>query len=393
MNYKPFPKYIPFSPPWITAKEENAVLDTLRSSWITTGPKTTRFEEAVAKYVHNKHGVATFSCTDAMHISLKALGVKEGDEVITSPFTFASTAHVICYHRAKPVFVDVDPDTFNIDPQLIEKKITKRTKVILPVHFGGQPAEMDEIKIIAKKHKIRIMEDAAHAIGAEYKGKKIGSIGDITCFSFYATKNITTAEGGMAVTSDPDWARRMRILTMYGISDARQIWHNRYSKKGGIHYDVCELGYKCNMTDICASLGLEQLKRLDYFNNIREQYANIYDLAFRDKAVLTTPIIRPYVKSARHLYPLLLNLDYFKITRDELVNVLKKNNIGTSVLFKPLHLHSYYSKSFGLKFGDFPVSENLFERVICLPISPKLSKSAIKQIADAILYFTNKYKR
>lgn len=393
MKFKKSKKFIPFSPPWISAEDERAVLHTLRSSWITTGPKVKRFEDALVEYTGSAHAVATFSCTDAMSIALKVLGIKKGDEVITSPFTFASTAHVICYHGAKPVFVDVEPDTFNIDPDKIPVKINERTKAILPVHFGGQPAEMDDILDIAVKGKLFVMEDAAHALGGVYRNKKIGSIGDITCFSFYATKNITTAEGGMAVTDNVEWARRMRILTMYGISDARKIWQNRYSKHGSIHHDIVELGYKCNMTDICAALGIQQLKRIDYFIRIRERFARIYDKAFGGHPAFSIPVIRPYVKSARHLYPLLLNLDYLDISRDDLVNKLKDNNVGASVLFRPLHLHSYYAKILKHKSGDFPVAESLFERVVCLPISPKLGEVSIRKTAETVLWLAERFKR
>ncbi len=393
MEFKKPSEYIPFSPPYMDSSEEEEVIATLRSGWITTGPKVKLFERAVAEYVNAKYAAAAFSCTDAMLIALHVLGIKEGDEVITSPYTFASTGHVICYRRAKPVFVDVDPETFNIDPEKIEEKITSATKAIIPVHFAGHSCEMDPILDIAKKYKIKIMEDAAHAIGTEYKGRKIGSIGDITCFSFYVTKNITTAEGGMAVTDNEDWAKAMQILTMYGISDAREIWNKRYSQAGSIHHDITELGYKCNMTDLCASMGIHQLEKLNRFNELREKYAGIYNRAFENHHGLQTPVIKPYTKSSRHLYPLLLNLDYISIDRDSFVNSLKEINIGTSVLFRPLHLHTYYLSLLNHRYGDFPVAENLFERVVCLPLSPKLEESAIHKAAEGVLYLLEKHKK
>lgn len=393
MEFKKTEKYILFSPPWIGSEEEQEVLASLRSGWITTGPKVKEFEKQVAEYTGAKHAVATFSCTDAMLIALCVLGVKEGDEVITSPYTFASTGHVICHLGAKPVFVDVEADTFNIDHQKIEKKITSKTKAIFPVHYAGHSCDMDPILQIAQKYKLYVVEDAAHAIGSEYKSRKIGILGDITCFSFYATKNLATSEGGMALTDNEEWANRMRILTMYGISDAREIWQKRYTKAGSVHHDIVELGYKCNMTDICAAIGIPQLAKLDRFNQIREEFATIYNNAFKNHSGLQIPIVKEYAKSNRHLYPLLLNLDFLDTDRDSFIEALKEINIGTSVLFMPLHLHSYYAKTLGHVYGDFPVAENLFERVVCLPISPKLGDATINKVAEGILYLLEKYKR
>ena len=386
-------KYISFSPPALGEEEEREVLDSLRSGWITTGPKVKEFEKKVAEYGQSKEAVATFSCTDAMHLALNTLGIQEGDEVITTPYTFASTGHVICYQRAKPIFIDVERDSFNIDPKKIEEKITPNTKAILPVHFAGHACDMDPILEIAEKHSLRVVEDAAHAIGTSYKGRMVGSIGDITCYSFYATKNLATAEGGMAVTDNPEWAQKMRMMTMYGISDAREIWKKRYSQAGSIHYDISELGFKCNMTDINAAIGLKQLEKLRGFNEQREVYCQIYDQEFKNRFDLQTPKIKGYTKSSRHLYPLLLNLEYLSVDRDEFVNALKEINIGTSVLFKPLHLHSYYVKLLNHRLGDFPVAENLFERVICLPLSPALSEADIRKVSEGVLYLLERFKR
>lgn len=386
-------EYIPFSPPFLGEEEEREVVETLRSGWITTGPRSKEFEKKICGYIGADYGVGTFACTSAMQIALSVLGVEEDDEIITSPYTFVSTAHVICYHRAKPVFADVDPDTFNIDPARIEEKITSKTKGIIPVHFAGHSCDMDPIMDIAGKHGLFVMEDAAHAIGAEYRGKKIGTIGDITCFSFYATKNLSTAEGGMAVTNNQELADRMRVLTMYGISDSREIWHKRYSKAGSIHYDVAELGYKCNMTDITAALGLRQLDRLEDFIETREAYSRIYDQAFHNHPALQVPVIKDYTRHARHLYPLLIDLKYIAIDRDTFVDSLKQLNIGTSVLFMPLHYFTYYEKLLGNQRGDFPVAEDLFDRVICLPISPRLGEEEIRKVAEGLLYLLEKNKR
>ena len=396
MSIKEFIKpdeFITFSPPWFGPEEEAAVIEVLRSGWVTTGPRSVEFEEKVARYVGSQNGVAPFSCTDAMLLALRVLEIGDGDEVITTPYTFASTAHVIMHHRAKPIFVDVEPDMFNISPDNIAKAITKKTKAIMPVHYGGHPCQMDEIMAIAKQHNLYVVEDAAHAIGSEYKGRRIGSIGDITCFSFYATKNLATSDGGMAVSNNSEWVEKMRRLSRYGVSDARHIWHQRYQKGGDIHYDVMELGYKCNMTDICAAIGLCQLAKLDMFNDARRAFAAIYDAAFKNHPGLTAPTVKDYAKSNRHLYPLLLNLDYIDITRDDFIYKLKELNIGPSILFRPLHLHSFYANTFGFKYGDFPVAEDLFERVVCLPISPKLGEVVIKKVAEAVLYLIEKHKR
>ena len=328
-----------------------------------------------------------------MHLALNTLGIQEGDEVITTPYTFASTGHVICYQRAKPIFIDVERDSFNIDPKKIEEKITPNTKAILPVHFAGHACDMDPILEIAEKHSLRVVEDAAHAIGTSYKGRMVGSIGDITCYSFYATKNLATAEGGMAVTDNPEWAQKMRMMTMYGISDARETWEKRYSQAGSIHYDISELGFKCNMTDINAAIGLKQLEKLQGFNEQREVYCQIYNQEFKNHLGLQIPKIKDYTKSSRHLYPLLLNLEYLSVDRDEFVNALKEINIGTSVLFMPLHLHSYYVKLLNHRLGDFPIAENLFERVICLPLSPALSEADIRKVSEGVLYLLERFKR
>jgi len=386
-------KYIPFSPLDMGPKEEQEVMETIRSGWITTGPRTKKFEARLSEYVGAKHAVGTFACTSAMHIALDTLGVGEGDEVVTTPFTFVSTAHVICYQRAKPVFADIDPDTFNIDPEKIEEKLSGRTKGIIPVHYGGHACNMEPILELAQDNGLFVMDDAAHAIGTHYKGKPVGSMGDITCFSFYATKNLSTAEGGMAVTDSEEWAAKMRRLTMYGISDSREIWHKRYTKAGAIHYDVAELGHKCNMTDITAAFGLCQLEKLEGYISTREKFCRIYDRAFKGHPGVTTPAVKDYTRHSRHLYPILLNLDYLKIDRDTFVDKLKSINIGTSVMFVPIHFFTYYAKLMGHKVGDFPIAESVFERVLSLPISPKLGKVKIEKAADGVLYLLEKHKQ
>ena len=372
--------FIPFAPPLIGEEEKREVIDTLESGWITTGPRTEAFEKAVCEYAGCGHAVAVNSCTAALHLSLVAAGIGEGDEVIMSPYTFASTGHVVLYQKARPVFVDIDPVTYNIDPDLIEAKISPRTRAIMPVHYGGHPCAMDAIGALAAAHDLVIVEDAAHAIGARYRGRPIGSLGHTTCFSFYATKNMTTGEGGMVVTDDGDLASRIRVLCMYGISDARRIW-KRYAPRGSWVYDIAELGYKYNMMDIQAALGLPQLRRLDEFIARRGHLASLYSQAFADSGAIQCPTVRPEVKPAWHLYPILLDP---AIDRDAMIETLKEHNIGTSVLFQPLHLHSFYERALGEQEGTFPVAEDVYRRVVCLPVSPRATDEEIGYVAATV---------
>lgn len=372
--------FIPFAPPLIGDEEKNEILDTLESGWITTGPKTEAFEQAVCAYLGVEYAIAVNSCTAALHLSLVAAGISEGDEVIMSPYTFASTGHVACYLGARPVFVDIDPRTYNLDPAQIEDKLSANTRAIIPVHYGGHPCDMQAIQALARDRDLVVVEDAAHAIGAEYQGKKIGALGNLTCFSFYATKNMTTGEGGMIVTSDEQLAERLRVLSMYGISDARRIW-KRHAPKGSWVYDIAELGFKCNMMDIQASLGLPQLKKLDGFIERRTHFSTIFNEVLGDVVGLQLPTVLADVKSAWHLYPVLVPE---KCDRDALIEELKTHNIGTSVLFQPLHLHSYYEKLLGEQEGHFPVAESVYRRVVCLPISPKASEEDIEYVAETV---------
>ncbi len=378
---RPIPDhFIPFAPPLVGHEEKAEILDTLDSGWITTGPKTEAFEKAVCEYVGGGYAVAVNSCTAALHLSLLAAGIGEGDEVIMSPYTFASTGHVACYLGAKPVFVDIEPDTYNIDPAQIEAAISDRTRAILPVHYGGHPCDMEAIQAIASDCGLIVVEDAAHAIGAAYRGQKIGGLGNLTCYSFYATKNMTTGEGGMVLTQDEELAQRIRVLSMYGISDARRIW-KRYAPKGSWVYDIAELGYKCNMMDIQAALGLPQLRKLDGFVARRAHFAAIYDEVFADAVGLQVPTVRDDVQSAWHLYPILVPEG---CDRDALIEELKESNIGTSVLFQPLHLHSFYEGLLGDQEGRFPAAESAYRRVVCLPISPKATDEDICYVAETV---------
>ena len=374
-------EYLPFSRPTIEQDEIDSVVESLKSGWITTGPKVKQFEKDMQEYLGVKHAIAVNSCTAAVHLSLVASGIKSGDEVITTPMTFVSTPNDIIECGAKPVFVDIDPKTMNINADLIEEKINEKTKALLPVHIGGQPCEMDKIMGLAKKYNLKVFEDAAHAISAEYKDKKIGTIGDTTSFSFYATKNMTTAEGGMVTTNDDELAKLMRIYTLHGIShDA----YDRYEKGGSWYYEVSVPGYKYNMTDIAAAMGICQLKKLDRMQKRREYLVSLYDEGFKDVEELEGPYVIPDVKSSWHLYPIKLNLDKLNINRNAFIDELGKRNIGTSVHFIPVHYFPYYKQAFGFKKGDFPQTERTFLRIISLPLYYKMKDEDAKDVIEAV---------
>lgn len=377
----------PFSP-LIANEEINEVIDTLKSRWISTGPKVQLFQKIIEKYVGCNYVVALNSCTAGLHLSLLAAGVGQGDEVITSPFTFAATANVIIHVGAKPIFVDIQKDTFNIDPYLIEKAITKKTKAIIPVHYGGHPCDMDEILKIAKKNKLIVIEDAAHAIGAKYRGRNVGAMSNFTSFSFYATKNITTGEGGAVCVKDKKAAEKIRMMGLHGMD--RDAW-KRYSKGGYWYYEVKYPGFKYNMTDIQASLGIHQIKKLDKFIAKREKMAQFYNKSFSDIPEIKTQATRNYVKHARHLYSIILDLEKLKIGRDEFFKAMDAENIGTSVHFIPVHLHPYYRDTFGFERGDYPNAEYIFDRIISLPLNPAMTnkdaEDVVKAVRKIILYY------
>lgn len=381
--------FLPFSPPMIGEEEIDEVVDTLRSEWITTGPKTKKFEDEFKNYFNAPAALALNSCTAALHISLIALGIGPGDEVITTPMTFCSTVNVIEHVGARPVLVDVQPDTLNIDPEKIEKAITPRTKAILPVHYAGHPADLDYIYEIAKKHNLFVIEDAAHAVSAKYKGKFIGSGNNPVCFSFYATKNLTTAEGGM-LTGDPEFIEKARVISLHGMS--KDAW-KRYSKEGSWYYEVVMPGFKYNMTDIQASMGIWQLKKLERFQARRREIVRMYNEHFSKEEALEIPVKRPYVEHAWHLYALRLNTDVLRIDRNEFIDELAKRNIGTSVHFIPVHIHPYYRKKYGYKPDDFPVAYSNYLREVSIPLCPRLTDEDVYDVIEAIMDIVKVYKR
>jgi dTDP-4-amino-4,6-dideoxygalactose transaminase len=373
---------IPFASPSIDEDEIQEVVKTMRYGWITMGQKTFQFEEAIAQYTGAEHAVAVNSCTAALHLSLLASGIGPGDEVITTPFTFAATGNVIVQSGAKPVFADIIPETFNINPERISEAITPKTKAIIPVHYAGLPCDMTAIMDIAKDHNLVVIEDAAHAIGAEYRGKKIGNLGNPTCFSFYSTKNMTTGEGGAITTNDKGFADTIRKLRLHGIS--KDAW-NRYSG-GTWRYDIEKCGWKYNTTDIQSSIGIHQLAKLDTFNQVRRSYAALYTRELQNLKKIKTPSVR-MADHVCHLYPLLVQKEY----RDIFIDELGKKGVFCSVHFIPLHLHSFYQRTYGFKYGDFPIAEGIYEREVSLPLYPKMTEddvlfviACIKQYLDEI---------
>jgi perosamine synthetase len=383
-------QFLPFHIPDITEDEIQSVADTLRSGWLTTGPRVKQFERDFAKLIGASQAIAVTSGTAALHLALDAVGIHGGDEVLVPALTFAATAGVALYLGARPVLVDCRLDTFNIDPDQIERKVTTKTKAIIPVHFGGQPCEMDRILAIARNHNLKVIEDAAHALPAMYNEKSIGMIGDITCFSFYATKAITTGEGGMITTESNEYADRMRIMSLHGIS--KDAW-KRYTAEGSWYYEILYPGYKYNLTDIAASIGVEQLKKCYRFYEARRRIAAIYDVGFAELQEILRPLCLPNLQHAWHLYVIQLELGRLRISRNEFIEALKRENIGTSVHFLPLHLHPYYRNAFGYKPEDFPNATALSHRIVSLPIFPRMTDRDVQDVISAVKKIVTQFRR
>ena len=382
--------FLPLAVPSIGDEEINEVNDTLKSGWLTTGPKTKIFEQKIKEYIGSKHAIALSSCTAALHLALIALGVKEGDEVITTPVTFASTANVIVHEGAKPVFLDIDKKTLNIDPDKIEEKITKKTKAIIAVDIAGQPCDYDKIRKIADRYKIPIIEDAAHAIGSEYHGKKVGTLNKITCFSFYPTKNMTTGEGGILATDDDALAETAQIYSLHGMN--KGAWQ-RYSAKGSPHWETIVPGYKYNMTDIQASIGIHQLSKLNDFIYKREKYAKFYRDSFSKVEGIIIPESINNIKHAWHLFIVLIDIDKLTITRDQFIDLLKEENIGTGIHFISLHMHEFYKKTFGYKKEDYPNAAYVSDRILSLPLYPAMTIKDLTDVVNAVKKIIAYYKK
>lgn len=381
---------MPFALPDVDEAELLEITEAINSGWVTTGPKTKLFEERFAKAVGARHAVAVNSCTAALHLALEAIGLNRGDEVITTPYTFAATAEVIRYFDAVPVFVDVEARSLNIDSSEVEDAITPRTRAILPVHIGGLPAEMDTIHDIAGRHGLAVIEDAAHAFPTRYKGRLIGGLSTATCFSFYATKTITTGEGGMICTNDGKIAERCRIMSLHGIS--RDAW-KRYTAEGNWYYEIVAPGFKYNMTDIASAMGLAQLDKAERMHRRRIWIAEQYNKAFEKYSQLELPADRADCTHAWHLYTIRLNLDQISISRDAFIEELKRRNIGVSVHFIPLHIHPYYQATYGYKPGDFPVAQREYSRAISLPIYSRMKEDDVTDVIDAVRSILNTFVR
>lgn len=373
--------FLPFASPLIGEEEIQGVLDCLRSGWLTTGLRVNEFETKFAQYIGCKHAVAVNSCTAALHLALEAASIGPGDEVITSPMTFTATAAVVKHLGAKTVFVDCEPETLNIDPGAIERAITTHTKAIVPVHFAGQACDMDPILAVAQEHKLAVVEDAAHAIPARYRGRKIGTLGDMTCFSFYATKNLTTGEGGMVTTDRDEFAERIRLMALHGMS--RDAW-KRYTQGGAWSYEVLAPGYKCNLTDVAASIGLPQLSRCDAFHQRRLEIVRKYNAAFATLPQISTPVALDQNAHAWNLYVIRVIPDRLTIGRDAFINCLRDMNIGASVHFIPLHIQPYYREAYGYRPDDFPRAYNAFQHIISLPLYAKMSDGDVEDVIGAV---------
>jgi dTDP-4-amino-4,6-dideoxygalactose transaminase len=372
--------FITFGSPIIDAEAVAAVTRTLESCWIGTGPRVHELEREFARYVGATHALATSSCTAALHLAMVATGIGPGDEVITTPMTFCATANSIVHTGATPVFADCRRDTMNIDPAAVEAAVTPRTKAIIPVHFAGRPVDMEAILAIAKRHGLLVIEDAAHAIESATRGRKVGSIGDVTCFSFYVTKNMTTGEGGMVTTDNPELAARIKSYGLHGMS--ADAW-SRFSDKGFKHYDVVFAGFKYNLTDLAASLGLAQLPRLAEWLERRNAVWARYDEAFADLPVTRPAPAEPDTVHARHLYTLLVD-DDARVTRDGFLEEMQRRRIGTGVHYRALHVHPYYRDRWGYKPGDFPNAHAIGERTASLPLSPKLDDGDVDRVIRAV---------
>ena len=373
--------FLVFGSPLIEQPEIDEVVDCLKKRWIGTGPKVHQFENDFAQYKGSRHALALNSCTAALHLSMIASNIGPGDEVITTPMTFCATINAIIHCGATPVLADCDRRTMNILPEEIEKKVTSRTKAIVPVHFAGRCCEMKSIMKIAEKHNLLVIEDCAHAIEAEYHGQKAGTFGDIGCFSFYVTKNIVTGEGGMVITDDDRLAESIKVMGLHGMS--KDAW-KRFSDEGYKHYEVVRAGFKYNMMDIQAAMGIHQLKRIGQYWEKRKTIWERYNEAFKGMPCTTPAAIDPETKHAYHLYSLLIDIEKISNNRDWVLEALIAENIGAGVHYIPVHLHPYYRKAYGWVKGDFPNAEWVGERTISLPLSAGLDGKDIDDVIVSI---------
>lgn len=380
---------LPYGHHSIEESDIQAVVETLRSDWLTTGPKVAEFEEAIAAWVGAKYAVSFSSGTAALHAAAFATGLQAGDEAITSPLTFAATANCVLYQDATPVFADVSSDTLNLDPQAAAARITSRTRAILPVDYAGHPADLDAILKLAQQHGLVVIEDACHALGAEYRKRRVGSLSHMTVFSFHPVKHLTTGEGGMVTTDNPGFAETLRRFRNHGISsDARQR-----QNLGQWHYEMVLLGFNYRLTDIACALGLEQLKRLDANLARRRQIAARYSTAFREVPGVLSPQVRSDANPAWHLYPIRLDLKQLSAGRAEVFRALRAENIGVNVHYIPVHRHPYYRDRFGYRGGEYAVAEDAYERLISLPMFHGMSDADVEDVLHAVTKVIRHFSR
>lgn len=374
--------FLPYSPPSIGLAELEEVAATLESDWVTTGPRTHAFESQFGEYVGAPGGTSLMlnSCTAGLHVALVTLGIGPGDEVIAPTLTFAATANVVEHVGATPVLVDVDPETLCIDPEAVARAVTRRTRAVMPVHYGGHPADLDPIFDLAGQHGFEVVEDAAHAAPTYYRDRMVGSRDNFAAFSFYATKNLTTVEGG-ALTGHPDLLSRARVIGLHGMS--KDAW-KRFDKSGSWDYDIEMPGFKYNMTDVQAAIGMHQLEKLSGFHKRRREVVELYRQAFAGDERFTLPVEKEYASSAWHLYVLRLNLEALRTTRNEFIEELRRDNIGTSVHYRPLHMMSFYANKYGYSPEDFPVAYRAFQRMVSLPLNPRLSDADVNDVVAAV---------
>ncbi len=381
---------IPFALPDLSEAEIQAVVNVLRSGWITTGQKVKEFEARFGQAVGSSHCVAVNSCTAALHLALEAVGVRPGDEVILPTMTFAATAEVVRYLGATPVLVDVRPSDHNLDPAAVERATTKRTRAIIPVHFGGVPADMDEINALAHSRGIAVVADSAHTLPSQYRGRNVGTLADITCFSFYATKTMTTGEGGAAVTENGEWADRMRVMALHGIS--RDAW-KRYTSGGNWYYEIVAPGYKYNLTDIAAAMGIEQLARAQQMWARRAAIAARYDAVFRPIDALELLSCSPDRAHAHHLYVIKLARSALRVDRNTFIDELRRRGVGASVHFIPLHVHPYYRDTYGYQPESLPIAYDLYQRSISLPLFSAMSDWQVDRVVETVLSLLREHAR
>lgn len=381
---------LPFALPTIGEKEIAEVVETLKSGWLTVGPRTKRFEEMVAGYIGVMGAAALSSCTAGLHLGMIVLGVGEGDEVILPALNFIAGPNCAIHLGATPVLVDVDPETLSVTPEILAAAITERTKLVVPVHFGGRPIDIDGIMEVARSRGVAVLGDAAHAMGADYGERRVGSVADATSFSFYVTKGITTGEGGILTSPNADLAHRVGVLSLHGMSSG--AW-NRYSERGSWFYEVHEPGYKYNMSDLEAAIGIHQMEKVDEFRERREKIARVFDNGLRTEEAIRVPPWCDSNSHAWHLYPIRLRPDLLKIDRDAFVRSLGDEGIGASVHFIPIHYHGYYSKRLDYGRGSFPVTEAFFQQAVSLPIYPSMSDDDANDVVEAVRKLIDYYRK